>query len=161
MTRALICSDIHGMEGNFRWMLEETWKQTGSIDAYLFLGDGVDDFERAEAFIRRRDENALMYAVRGNNDFCCPNLPYHRVVELGGIKIYMTHGHLERVKLTRTYLYERAREEGCEIALYGHTHEVDMQTGVPMLINPGAACLEKMALLEVADGRPKVKMLVF
>lgn len=161
MTRALILSDIHGMEGDLRWMLEETWKMTGKIDAYLFLGDGVDDFARAEGFIRRRDENAMMYAVRGNNDFCCQNEPYHRVVELGGIRVYMTHGHLERVKMTRTYLCERAREEGCAIALYGHTHEADMQTGVPMLINPGAVCLEKMALLEVEDGRPRVKMLVF
>lgn len=159
--RALVMSDIHGQESTLRWMLEETWKTTGKIDGYFFLGDGVDDFEHAEAFIRRRDENALLLDVRGNNDFCCPNAPYFRVTDFGGVRLYLTHGHLERVKLTRSFLYERAREEQCDIAFYGHTHEPDMVTGVPMLVNPGAVCQEQMAMLEVEDGRPRVKMLVF
>ena len=83
------------------------------------------------------------------------------VVSFGGVRLYLTHGHLERVKLTRSFLYERAREEKCDIAFYGHTHEPDMVTGVPMLVNPGAVCREQMAMLEVEDGRPRVKMLVF
>lgn len=53
--RALVLSDIHGEESQLRWMLEETWKMTGKIDGYFFLGDGVDDFAQAENFIRRRD----------------------------------------------------------------------------------------------------------
>jgi len=73
MMRALVLSDIHGEESQLRWMLEETWKMTGKIDGYFFLGDGVDDFAQAENFIRRRDPDALMLDVRGNNDFCCPN----------------------------------------------------------------------------------------
>ena len=36
-----------------------------------------------------------------------------------------------------------------------------MVTGVPMLVNPGAVCREQMAMLEVEDGCPRVKMLVF
>lgn len=55
MMRALVLSDIHGEESQLRWMLEETWKMTGKIDGYFFLGDGVDDFAQAENFIRRRD----------------------------------------------------------------------------------------------------------
>ena len=78
MMRALVLSDIHGEESQLRWMLEETWKMTGKIDGYFFLGDGVDDFAQAENFIRRRDPDALMLDVRGNNDFCCPNAPYYR-----------------------------------------------------------------------------------
>ena len=66
--RALVLSDIHGEESRLRWMLEETWKMTGKIDGYFFLGDGVDDFAQAENFIRRRDPDALMLDVRGNND---------------------------------------------------------------------------------------------
>lgn len=60
MMRALVLSDIHGEESQLRWMLEETWKMTGKIDGYFFLGDGVDDFAQAENFIRRRDPDALM-----------------------------------------------------------------------------------------------------
>ena len=82
--RALVLSDIHGEESQLRWMLEETWKMTGKIDGYFFLGDGVDDFAQAENFIRRRDPDALMLDVRGNNDFCCPNAPYYRVTDFGG-----------------------------------------------------------------------------
>ena len=49
MMRALVLSDIHGEESRLRWMLEETWKMTGKIDGYFFLGDGVDgDVERVE-----------------------------------------------------------------------------------------------------------------
>ena len=153
--------EIEGALYNCAVVLEETWKMIGKIDGYFFLGDGVDDFAQAENFIRRRDPDALMLDVRGNNDFCCPNAPYYRVTDFGGVRLYLTHGHLERVKLTRSFLYERAREEKCDIAFYGHTHEPDMVTGVPMLVNPGAVCREQMAMLEVEDGRPRVKMLVF
>ncbi len=159
--RALVFSDIHGEDGTFRWMLEQAWQQIGRIDAYFFLGDGIDDFERCEAFIRSHDEQAVMLSVRGNNDFCCPDAPYYRVTDFGGVRLYLTHGHLERVKLTRTFLYEHAREEKCDIAFYGHTHEPDMVTGVPMLVNPGAVCRQQMAQLEVDNGRPRVRMLVF
>ena len=86
MTRALILSDIHGEENNLRWLLEEVWKTVGPIDAYICLGDGVRDFERAESFIRNRDEHATMYAVRGNCDFTA-NHPDRLVIHLGGLKI--------------------------------------------------------------------------
>ena len=86
MIRALILSDIHGESNNLRWLLEEVWKQVGPIDAYICLGDGVRDFDNAEAFIRRRDEHATMYAVRGNCDFVA-NYPERLVIHLGGLKI--------------------------------------------------------------------------
>ena len=91
MTRALILSDIHGEENNLRWLLEEVWKTVGPIDAYICLGDGVRDFERAEGFIRNRDAHATMYAVRGNCDFVT-NYPDRLVIHLGGLKVYMTTG---------------------------------------------------------------------
>ena len=53
MMRALVLSDIHGEESQLRWMLEETWKMTGKIDGYFFLGDGVDDFAQAENLDRK------------------------------------------------------------------------------------------------------------
>ena len=66
MMRALVLSDIHGEESRLRWMLEETWKMTGKIDGYFFLGDGVDDFAQAENFIRRRDQlDAILASEQG------------------------------------------------------------------------------------------------
>jgi len=158
MIRALILSDIHGEENNLRWLLEEVWKQVGPIDAYICLGDGVRDFDRAEAFIRERDPHATMYAVRGNCDFTA-NHPDRLVIHLGGLKIYMTHGHIHRVKSGLDYLYGAARAEGVDIALYGHTHRANVEYTQPWMINPGAAQDDCCAMLEIENRKPHVKMI--
>ena len=158
MIRALILSDIHGEANNLRWLLEEVWKQVGPIDAYICLGDGVRDFDHAEAFIRERDPHATMYAVRGNCDFTA-NHPDRLVIHLGGLKIYMTHGHIHRVKSGLDYLYGAARAEGVDIALYGHTHRANVEYTSPWLINPGAAKDDCCALLEVVNGKHHVKLI--
>ena len=158
MIRALILSDIHGEENNLRWLLEEVWKQVGPIDAYICLGDGVRDFDRAETFIRERDPHATMYAVRGNCDFTA-NHPDRQVIHLGGLKIYMTHGHIHRVKSCLDYLYGAARAEGVDIALYGHTHRANVEYTQPWMLNPGAAQDDCCALLEIENGKPHVKLI--
>ena len=158
MTRALILSDIHGEENNLRWLLEEVWKTVGPIDAYICLGDGVRDFDRAEGFIRNRDAHATMYAVRGNCDFVT-NFPDRLVIHLGGLRIYMTHGHIHRVKSGLDYLYGAARAEGVDIALYGHTHRANVEYTSPWMINPGAAENDCCALLEIEGGKARARLL--
>ena len=158
MLRALILSDIHGESTTLRWLLEEVWKQVGPIDAYICLGDGVRDFENAEAFIRRRDEHATMYAVRGNNDFA-NHVPDRLTIHLGGLKLFLTHGHMQRVKSSMDYLISAARTAGADIALYGHTHCADVEYFTPWLINPGAVKDDRCALLEIENGKPHVKLL--
>ncbi len=158
--RALIFSDIHGDVTTLRWLLETVWQQTGPIGHYICLGDGVRDFQHVESFIRARDEHALLHMVRGNCDWCA-DVPDRLVVEIGGAKCLLTHGHLQRVKSTMTYLKDAARDANCTIALYGHTHVPDVAPGVPMCINPGSAADDRCALLEVEDGRPRVKLLNF
>ncbi len=158
--RALLLSDIHGDLTTLRWLLEMVWKQTGPIDAYICLGDGVRDFAHVERFIQERDEHARFYAVRGNCDWGV-DAPDRLVVDLGGAKCFLTHGHLQRVKSTLYHLQDAARDAGCTIALYGHTHVPDVATGVPMCVNPGSAADDRCALLEVTDGHPRVKLLSF
>ena len=158
MIRALILSDIHGETTTLRWLLEEVWKQVGPIDAYICLGDGVRDFDNAEAFIRQRDEHATMYAVRGNCDFTAAH-PDRLVIHLGGLKIYLTHGHIHRVKGGLDYLRSAAREAGAVIALYGHTHRANVEYTTPWMINPGAAENDCCALLEIENGKPHVELI--
>ena len=157
MLRALVLSDIHGEETTFRWMLEQVWKETGPIDAYLCLGDGVRDFERAERFIRERDEYAVMYAVKGNNDWC--DVPPMRIIELGGVRIFMTHGHNQRVKSSLYYLQDAVRDAKCDVGLYGHTHSANIEMSTALLVNPGAVCSERCALLEIRDGKAHARLL--
>ncbi|MBE5796664.1 MAG: YfcE family phosphodiesterase [Clostridiales bacterium] len=157
MLRALVLSDIHGDDTTFRWLLERVWQETGPIDAYLCLGDGVRDFERAERFIRERDEHAVMYAVKGNNDWC--DAPLTRIITLGGVRIFMTHGHNQRVKSTMYYLQDAVRDAKCDVGLYGHTHCADIEMNVPLLVNPGAVCSDRCALLEIRDGKPHARLL--
>lgn len=156
--RALVLSDIHGEQTTLRWMLEEVWKQVGPIDAYICLGDGVRDFDHMTSFIHGRDEHAAMYAVAGNCDFA-PKYPLNAVIPFGGLKVYLTHGHVHRVKSTLEYLQSAARAAGCDIALYGHTHVPNVEYTTPLLLNPGAAQDDRCALLEVTDGKPHVKMI--
>lgn len=159
--RALILSDIHGEDTGFRWLLESVWKRTGPIDAYLFLGDGLITFQRAENFIRTRDEHAALYSVTGNNDFALDGTPPRIIVPFGGLKLLMVHGHRHRVKLTDSVYQEATREAGCDIGLFGHTHIATVEPGKPMLVNPGAVCDDRCALLTVEDGRPRVQLLNF
>ncbi len=60
-------------------------------------------------------------------------------METEGIKIFACHGHLYSVKTTLARLAKRAKELGCQVALYGHTHEAreSVIDGVTLL-NPGS-----------------------
>ena len=99
-----------------------------------------------------------MYAVRGNCDFAA-GYQDRLVIPFGGLKIYMTHGHIHHVKSGLDYLISAARGEGVDIALYGHTHRADVEYTTPWLLNPGAVMNDRCALLEVVDGKPHAKLI--
>ena len=157
MLRALVLSDIHGEEATLRWLLEQVWRDVGPIDAYLCLGDGVRDFERAESFIRQRDEHAVLYAVTGNNDWC--DEPTTRIITLGGVRILMTHGHEQRVRYDLSRLMDLVRYAGCDVGLYGHTHSANIEMNVPLLVNPGTVMRDRCALLEIQGGKARARLL--
>ena len=61
-------------------------------------------------------------------------------MELGGHRIFFTHGHLYGVKTAGTALLEKkAAAENCDIVLYGHTHlaKVEYRQG-RYFLNPGS-----------------------
>lgn len=166
--KGIVLSDIHGditaAERIISYAWDDPWLRDAQgnvrVDAYFFLGDGVRDFARMESFLRRKTPNAIMYDVKGNNDFGA-EAPYSRVVHFGGASIYMTHGHKENVKMTMLSLDYAAQEAGCSIALYGHTHCPDDETRRTRMINPGAANVSKLALISVENGTCDVKFLAY
>ena len=101
-------------------------------DYIIHLGDMASD---ARELARAYPEKTVV--IRGNNDFS--GGAYEWVIEEDGCRIYCCHGHRLGVKHGLERLAQEAKEHGCEIALYGHTHRaaVDLVDGV-LCINPGA-----------------------
>ena len=131
--RVGVFSDSHGDHEALDALLE----RMGHIDAACFLGDVARDAFHLEDRLAAMPGQPPLYAVRGNNDLRCYTLPLDRIEELGGVRIYMTHGHMTAGLLSLAY---RAKEHGAAVALFGHTHAAlcEVEQGV-MLVNPGSA----------------------
>ena len=59
---------------------------------------------------------------------------------IGGVRVYMTHGHRHQVKLSTGILLKDARAAKADIVLYGHTHAADCHREDDGLwvMNPGS-----------------------
>ena len=129
-----VFSDTHG---NTARMLEAV--RALKPDALIHLGD----FEKDTEPLRREFPDIPLYSVCGNCDFY-PKAPSGAVVELGGVKAFLTHGHLYNVDWSTDSLVYAAQEAGCRIAMYGHTHipENEMH-GSFRAVNPGSVSIPK------------------
>ena len=160
--RALIFSDSHGDEENLRWMAE-LMSRRGPVNAYVHCGDGAKDFERVENYLLTLSPQARIYGVRGNCDYFVHDVPDQRVMRLGTVNVLITHGHLYGVKTTLSLLPRPAKELGCSVVLFGHTHRptLEERDGI-LLMNPGTAQRGYAALLTIDEaGKPKGELLAF
>lgn len=89
MTRIGVFSDSHGDRDALERLLEEM----GHVDAACFLGDISSDAMFLREKLEEMPHQPVLYAVRGNNDLASM-LPDQLLIELGGHKIWMEHGHL-------------------------------------------------------------------
>ena len=125
-------------------------------DAIIHLGDMYGDGETlAELF-----PHIPVHQVKGNCDgyFAPMSARDFLCYPIGGVMMYLCHGHRENVKRQGTdVLALRAREYGAKIALYGHTHRIDChQEGDGLWIfNPGAAKDMSAGLLKTDNGAIK------
>ena len=132
--KILVFSDSHSVCGFMASCME-----TVKPDAVIHLGDMVRDGEKlAQAYPETR-----FYQVAGNCDRgrVLPDFPEILVEKLGGARIYMTHGHLQGVKLFLDKLILDGQRCGADVILYGHTHEPDCRR-LPegqWIMNPGSA----------------------
>lgn len=104
-------------------------------DAVLHLGDVANDVEH----LRQKFFYKTICAVSGNNDGFFRDDPTEIFLTDCGHKIMLCHGHRHSVKSSAERLARAAKAEGCDIALFGHTHTTCNTTvdGV-LLVNPGS-----------------------
>ena len=129
----------------------------------LHLGDHTDDARELESVFPR----LTVCSVRGNNDYFDREVPEHAVVTLDGVRIFLTHGHREQVYVREgKQVAQLAREEGCGLAFFGHTHRMYLEriNGV-LVCNPGSISLPRggpasYGRLTVENGQPKLLELV-
>lgn len=137
--RYIIISDSHGCVRDVQDVIDLT-ARSGPVDGLLHLGDGAADALAAEPYLHALFPKARLEAVRGNCDLTL-DLPYTRVLDAGGVRLFLTHGHAYRVKYDLYELACAAREQRAQAALYGHTHASDCRvSGGVTLLNPGALC---------------------
>ena len=123
-------------------------------DAIIHLGDHYDDAQAlAEEY-----PHIPMHAVPGNCDrFRCPPGTHEvRCYDVGGVRLFMTHGHRHNVKYDTAWLLADARSKQAAAVLYGHTHVADCRREKDGLwvLNPGSSGYGggSAGLIETGDG---------
>lgn len=149
--KVIIFSDSH----RSLFFLEKVLKKEEPVDMLFHLGD-----------IEGQDEQLTTLAgcpcefVSGNCDFYT-KLPRTKVVELCGHTIFMTHGHTYSVNFREDTLLLAARENGADIAMYGHTHvpSINQYDGITV-VNPGSITLPRQLnqipsymVMEIEEGK--------
>lgn len=133
--------------------------QAFGCETVFHLGDGVRDVGSVS------QQYAMeVISVHGNMDYA-PGTPIEHIYTADGLRFFLSHGHSLEVHRTNYYLRNRARETGCQVALYGHTHTAHNQEedGILML-NPGSVSRPKgsakasLAVIDTNGGKPLAKI---
>jgi len=128
--RLLIFSDSHGATKDMASVVSKHG-QTAEQTRVIFLGDYVKDCNALNF-------DGQIHIVAGNCDFNS-RYPNEQLLEIGGVKIWMTHGHLFNVKSSLAGIERAAAAQGAEICLFGHTHEpMTFYNNGTLFLNPGS-----------------------
>ena len=128
--RILVVSDTHG---NYH-LLNRILKTAGTVDLFLHAGDGGNDLlQVAQDF-----PSLSVQGVTGNCDYFSAH-PQELLFEVGGKKIFLTHGHQYGVKRDLLRLILKGKESGAELIIFGHTHlPLFEQAHGLFIFNPGS-----------------------
>ena len=102
-------------------------------DMIIHLGDGEHEF----ADVAKEFPQMNFYYVGGEHDF-----GQHKsteVIEADGYKFLCVHGHEHNVQGSLDPIVNEAKQRGCQVALFGHTHmyRTEFIDGI-YIMNPGA-----------------------
>lgn len=121
-------------------------------DLVLHLGDHDRDLQA----LQQRFPDLRCLGVRGNCD--APGSPEQLLLEEEGVKLLLTHGHRQQVKLSLLRLLYLGLEAGVQLCLFGHTHQPHLEQREGLcLLNPGAAGSGCYALLCLEAGSFRVR----
>ena len=128
--RILVLSDSHRHIAN----LVEAISNEPTAEIIYFLGDGTYEMDEVREIFKEK----MFIVVRGNCDFM-DTVPLCDIRNVDTCKIYASHGATENVKLSYIGIKRAAKEQMCNIALFGHTHEkyYSYEDGLH-LFNPGS-----------------------
>ena len=119
MKSIIAFADVHGNIFNLMKLIPLIER----ADVAVFAGDGFSSLEVLPSAAARK-----LVAVKGNCDMFCA-LPTEAVIEVGGVKIFVCHGHEYGVKSGDfSRVAEAAKRNGASIALFGHTHKYRRET---------------------------------
>lgn len=137
----LVLSDSHG---DLDAMIQAV--EAVKPDCVLHLGDYWKDAMK----LHERLGALPFYAVPGNCDMSVHAMDT-RLLELEGVRIYMTHGHELRVKMSPLRAILAAQEAQARVLCFGHTHSAlcEERDGL-WILNPGA-CGGKFASYGVIE----------
>lgn len=125
MTQILIMSDSHG----YTKEIDEI-NHRHNLQYNIHCGDSELPYDAEEI----KD----FTIVAGNADMFS-YLKDEEIIDVDGLKILVTHGHLYAVKLDLQRLSDRAQEVGADIVCFGHSHLVHAGTIDHILyVNPGS-----------------------
>ena len=148
--KIVVVSDSHGNKAGIDKIFNNY-----QFDYLIFLGDGINDLG-----LYVNLDNVII--VKGNCDFL-HNYPEEKLITLGGVNIFVTHGHRYGVKSTLGILVDNARMNNATVALYGHTHKYsDEYIDGVRVINPGSliggrGCNAGFVILDIQNGQISAK----
>ena len=129
--RLLILSDSHGRSSAIREAIEAQ----PEAKTVFYLGDGLRDLEEIQASYRSH----TFYCVRGNCDWAVIDTPEMAITDIGGVRIFYTHGHVYDAKFSLTRAALAAREREAQVLLFGHTHQpLSVYDDGLYVVNPGS-----------------------
>ena len=132
----------------------------GGAEILLHAGDFYEDARKVGQMLGLK-----AVGVTGNCDYMVKG-PSEEMLAIGSKRIYLTHGHIYKVKNDLAHLVQRSKVLGVDVTVFGHTHmpSVFRREGV-LFVNPGSLHSPRQmlspsfAILDVTRNHAKARII--